>query len=191
MCSRANGAHGRRSVVVVSSIRLYAMHRLMFRTKDPTYDNAPVWSAIELCMSVICCAIPALRPLFSRLLPVVFGNTEPPSGKPSGPGAGFISGSSGGGDGGSNRGVRRLAGGTGGRSSRGHGAPYDLESLGDKRGFKAYGAETAGSSSNDSEEMIVGGLAAEVEHAVPPRPYDHVFDGTNKLVGATATTTTR
>ena len=159
---------------------------MMFLSKDPTYEDFPVWSAIELCISVICCTIPALRPLFSRLLPVVFGGTEPPSGKP---GAGFTGGSPGGGGCGGNRGVRRLASGTG--ISRGHRAPYELESLGGKHGFKSYGTETAESNSKDSEEVNVGELAAEVEHAVPPRLYDHVFDGTDRLVDGAAAITAR
>ena len=185
-CSRVNVVHGRHRVVIVSAYRLHTLHRVMFLSKDPTYDDAAVWSAVELCMSVICCTIPALRPLFAKLLPAMFGSTEQSSGKPKGPGARWISGSSRSG-GGSSGGSRRLAGGMSDGSSHGGGQSYDLEKLGGKGGSKVYGTRTVGSSSNDSEEMIIGMPTADLEHTVPPRPRDRVFDGTNGLVGNAAT----
>ena len=73
-----------------------------------------------------------------------------------------------------------------GGSSHGGGQSYDLERLGGKGGSKVYGTRTVGSSSNDSEEMIIGMPTADLEHTVPPRPRDRVFDGTNGLVGNAA-----
>ena len=108
----------------MSAYRLNTIHRVLFRTKDSTYDDTSVWSALELCVSVICCAIPALRPLFSKLLPRVFGTTALSNRKPSDLGAGYVSGSSR-----SSRGARKLARGMSGGDGHG-GTSYDLESLG-------------------------------------------------------------
>ena len=164
-CSRANVVHGRHRVVIVSAYRIHTLYRLMFFSNDRTYDDSPVWSAVELCVSVICCTIPALRPLFAKLFPVMFD--EQSSGKPQGPGVGWISGSSRSGGGGSG-GARRLAGGMSDGSSHGGGQSYDLERLGSKGSSKVYGTKTVGFSSNDSKEMIISMPSANLEHTVPP-----------------------
>ena len=171
--------------MIVSAYRLHTLRRVMFHAKDPTYDDAAVWSAVELCVSVICCTIPALRPLFAKLLPVMFGSTEQSSGKPQGPGVGWISGSFRSGGGGSG-GARRLSGGMSDGSSHGGGQPYDLERLGGKGSSKVYDTKTVGSSRKDSEEMIIGMPTAGLGCTVPLRPRDRVFDGTNGLVGNAA-----
>ena len=165
--------------MIVSAYRLYTVYRVMFRSKDITYDDSPVWSAVELCVSVICCTIPALRPLFSRLLPTVFGNTEHSGRKPLGPGAGHIGRSS---RGGSSFGARRPAGGTIGRGSRGGGGSYGLESLATKRVSSVFGTRTVGP--NDSEEMMASKPIADLERSVPPHLHDYVFYGTNSAAAA-------
>ena len=132
----------------------------MFRTNDMMYDDSFVWSAVELCVSVICCTIPALRPLFSRLLPTVFSNTEPPGRKQLGPEAGHIGWSS---RGGGSFGVPRPAGGMIGRGNRGDGGCYDLESLAINRVSKVFGTKTV-VPNNGSEEMMVSKPIADLEY---------------------------
>ena len=152
--------------MIVSAYRIHALYRLMYFSNDRTYDDAAVWPAVELCVSVICCTIPALRPLFAKLFPVIFG-TEQSSGEPKSSDVRWISVSSqsGGGIGGW---ARRFAGGMSSGRNHGGGQSYDLERLGGKGGSKVYDTKTVGSSSNDSKEMIISMPTADLEHTVPP-----------------------
>ena len=53
------------------------MYRLLYLGgKARHYNIAYVWTAVEVNLAVISCSMPALRPLFSRLLPRLFGSTN-------------------------------------------------------------------------------------------------------------------
>jgi hypothetical protein len=142
------GAHCS-SVVIVSAYRLNALHRVIYRTNDPTYDDVAVWSSVELCVSVICCCIPALRPLFARLFPAFFGSVGLSKGSRSGQGAAYaVDGSRGG----QNR-------------ARAMSKSYNLEEMGVRKVHELYGGTKTSGTSNDSEEMIIGKSASELQQS--------------------------
>lgn len=56
-------------------IRLVNMYRLLYLgEKSRHYNIAYVWTAVEVNLAVISCSMPALRPLFSRWYPRLFGS---------------------------------------------------------------------------------------------------------------------
>ncbi|OHE97701.1 integral membrane protein [Colletotrichum orchidophilum] len=64
---------------VVSVIRVIQIHKLFFVTPSPETDHfhtiGPVTSSIEVNLAIFCACIPALRPLFCRWMPRLFGGT--------------------------------------------------------------------------------------------------------------------
>ena len=55
-------------------IRLVNMYRLLYLGGKSRHHNiAYVWTAVEVNLALICSSMPALRPLFSRILPRIFG----------------------------------------------------------------------------------------------------------------------
>ena len=59
------------------------MYRLLYlgeRVKH--YNIAYVWTAVEINLAVICCSMPALRPLLTRWFPKLFGNSSGNSSEP-------------------------------------------------------------------------------------------------------------
>jgi len=132
--------------VIVSCYRLYTLHRVLFGSKDYTYDSAPVWSAVELAVSQISCTIPALRPLFSMVIPKIFSVGVPNYKSPK---QLYTAESS--------RGAR-----LGARGS------YGLEEMGVKDNKKVYGGSKGSGTGNDSEEMIIGKSESELPPANAP-----------------------
>jgi len=131
----------------MSIIRLNAIHRMYFRTNDPTYDDVAIWSTMELCLAVVCACIPTLRPLFSRRFPPIFSSIGKSASQFSGEGCVVV-------------GPRRRAPG---------GQNFDLEELGiaDNKGG-VYGTGMDKSTSNDSEKMIIGKSASELASTPSP-----------------------
>ncbi|KAI5782664.1 hypothetical protein EDC01DRAFT_780391 [Geopyxis carbonaria] len=64
-------------VVVLSIVRLVAFKRYLFDTVDMTYDDFTVWSPLECSFAIVSASVPALRPLFSKLLPRFFSTVGP------------------------------------------------------------------------------------------------------------------
>lgn len=54
-------------------------------TKDPNWDNvdAATWSFLEVTLAIIAACLPTLRPLFSKLMPRIFGSSYGRSNGPS------------------------------------------------------------------------------------------------------------
>ncbi|KAF8541147.1 hypothetical protein BDD12DRAFT_879321 [Trichophaea hybrida] len=146
-------------VVMVSCIRLYTLYRVMFLNKDKSYDSAPVWSAVELCVSQISCTIPALRPLFAVIGPKITSSVSLSNYKS--PWRGYVSDS--------DRAARPGAGGN-----------YGLEEMGSKDSKKVYGgSKGTGTTVNDSEEMIIGKSESEMPSAhTPAGMYDRADEET-------------
>ena len=64
------------SVPIVAIIRLVNMYRLLYLgEKSRRYNIAYVWTAVEINFAVMSCSMPALRPLFARLAPRLFGSS--------------------------------------------------------------------------------------------------------------------
>jgi hypothetical protein len=126
----------------MSALRLNALHRVFFRTIDPTYDDVVIWANMELCLAVVCACVPALRPLVSRFFPRMFSSAGQSAQQSSGRAADSSRSS-----------TRR----------RQKAQNYALEELGidDTKGG-VYGTGTNKSSSNDSEEMIIGKPASDL-----------------------------
>lgn len=63
------------SALVASLVRLKYVGKFGTST-DATWDNADVeiWSAIEIAVALICACLPALRPLLTRYVPILFGS---------------------------------------------------------------------------------------------------------------------
>lgn len=137
------------SVVIMSILRLNALHRVFFRTNDPTYDDVVIWSNMELCLAVVCTCIPALRPLFSRLFPRIFSSVGQSAYQSSG--QGYVAD-------GSRSGTRRRA----------TAQNFGLEELGVADSKGVYGTGPNKSTSNDSEEMIIGKSASELTQTPSP-----------------------
>lgn len=58
-------------------IRLVNIYRILYLgEKSKHYNLGYVWTAVEVNLAVICCCMPALRPLGSRWFPKLFG-TDP------------------------------------------------------------------------------------------------------------------
>jgi hypothetical protein len=127
----------------MSALRLNALHRVFYRTMDPTYDDVVIWSNMELCLAVVCTCIPSLRPLFSKVFPRFFSSVGLSNYNSSG--QGYMADGS--------------RGGTGRR--RGTNQSYGLEEMGMGGDKSVYGAGGNKSASNDSEEMIIGKSASE------------------------------
>ena len=131
----------------MSILRLNALHRIFFRTNDPTYDDIVIWANMELCLAVVCACTPALRPLVPGLFPRIsssFGKSPIQAS-----GQGYVA-----------DGSRRRATGV---------QNFGLEELGiadDKGGV--YGTGTKKSTSNDSEEMIIGKSVSELTSGPSP-----------------------
>lgn len=52
------------------------MYRLLYLGEKSTHYNiAYVWTPVETNVAVMCCSMPALRPLFSRWAPRLFGSS--------------------------------------------------------------------------------------------------------------------
>ncbi|CAH0051862.1 unnamed protein product [Clonostachys solani] len=61
-------------VPIVAIIRIVNIYRLLYLgEKTRHYNIAYVWTAVEVNLAVISCSMPALRPLFSRWYPKLFG----------------------------------------------------------------------------------------------------------------------
>ncbi|KAI8943832.1 hypothetical protein NX059_001805 [Plenodomus lindquistii] len=58
-------------VCIVSIIRLVEVHNLAKNTDDTTWYGAftAYWSAIEMNMAIVCASLPALKPLFKKVIP--------------------------------------------------------------------------------------------------------------------------
>ncbi|CAM1508730.1 Fc.00g055780.m01.CDS01 [Cosmosporella sp. VM-42] len=61
-------------VPIVAIIRLVNIYRLLYLNEKTRHHNiAYVWTPVEVNLALISCSMPALRPLFSRWYPKVFG----------------------------------------------------------------------------------------------------------------------
>lgn len=66
------------------------MYRLLYLGERVRHYNiAYVWTAVEINLAVICCSMPALRPLLTRWFPKLFGNTSGNSSEPQGAAYGY------------------------------------------------------------------------------------------------------
>lgn len=64
-------------VPIVAIIRLVNIYRLLYLgEKFRKHNIAYIWTAVEVNLAVICCSMPALRPLFSRWFPKLFGSSH-------------------------------------------------------------------------------------------------------------------
>ncbi|KAJ4230993.1 hypothetical protein NW759_002975 [Fusarium solani] len=64
-------------VPIVAIIRLVNIYRLLYLNEKARHHNiAYVWTAVEVNLAIISCSMPALRPLFSRWYPKLFGNNS-------------------------------------------------------------------------------------------------------------------
>ncbi|KPM40733.1 hypothetical protein AK830_g5814 [Neonectria ditissima] len=62
-------------VPIVAIIRLVNIYRLLYLGEKTKHHNiAYVWTVVEVNLAIVSCSIPALRPLFSRWYPKLFGN---------------------------------------------------------------------------------------------------------------------
>lgn len=65
------------SVPIVAIIRLVNIYRLLYLNEKSRHHNiAYVWTAVEVNLAIVSCSMPALRPLFSRWYPKLFGNAS-------------------------------------------------------------------------------------------------------------------
>ncbi|KAK7409380.1 hypothetical protein QQX98_008442 [Neonectria punicea] len=76
-------------VPIVAIIRLVNIYRLLYLGQRTKHHNlAYVWTVVEVNLAIVSCSIPALRPLFSRWYPKLFGNSSAKQiDKPQGSGA--------------------------------------------------------------------------------------------------------
>ncbi|KAF4974844.1 hypothetical protein FZEAL_8305 [Fusarium zealandicum] len=129
------------SVAIVGIIRVVGIYDLLLTTPDPGddafYSISPVWSVVETNLAIICASVPALRPLFRRWFPKLFGGT---SRKTTGTPYGNKYGT----------GTR----GTNGMRSANYDGPGDIR-LKNLRGSRAHHTEIRSSSPNGSEEEIM------------------------------------
>ncbi|RSL45993.1 hypothetical protein CEP53_010525 [Fusarium sp. AF-6] len=64
-------------VPIVAIIRLVNIYKLLYlNEKAQHYNIAYVWTPVEVNLAIISCSMPALRPLFSRMFPKLFGNSS-------------------------------------------------------------------------------------------------------------------
>ncbi|KAH6961998.1 hypothetical protein BKA56DRAFT_560703 [Ilyonectria sp. MPI-CAGE-AT-0026] len=64
-------------VPVVAIIRLVNIYQLLYLGKKAKHHNiAYVWTVVEVNLAIVSCSVPALRPLFSRWYPKLFGNNS-------------------------------------------------------------------------------------------------------------------
>jgi hypothetical protein len=69
------------SVPIVAIIRLVNIYRILYLGEKSKHHNLGyVWTAVEVNLAVICCCMPALRPLGSRWFPKLFGTDQSKSG---------------------------------------------------------------------------------------------------------------
>ncbi|KAH7123202.1 hypothetical protein EDB81DRAFT_665771 [Dactylonectria macrodidyma] len=61
---------------IISIIRIQTL-KIAASTKDPNWDNvdAAIWSFLELSIAIIATCLPTLRPIFSKIMPRVFGSS--------------------------------------------------------------------------------------------------------------------
>ncbi|KAF7560284.1 hypothetical protein G7046_g3874 [Stylonectria norvegica] len=70
-------------VPIVAVIRLVNLYRLLYKNGKTRHHNiAYVWTPVEVNLALISCSMPALRPLFSRWYPKVFGRMSDKSSNP-------------------------------------------------------------------------------------------------------------
>lgn len=128
-------------VAIVGIIRVVGIYDLLLRThgpeEDTTYSISPVWSIVETNLAIICASIPALRGLFRRWFPKLFGGSSRKT--PSTP-YGNTYGSA--------------TRGTNGMRSVNYDGPGDIR-LKDLRGSRAHHTEIRSVSPNGSEEEIM------------------------------------
>ncbi|KAE9378911.1 hypothetical protein N431DRAFT_499610 [Stipitochalara longipes BDJ] len=62
---------------ITSIVRLHFIVRFA-NSSDPTWDDVDtaIWSTLEFSVAMVCACLPAIRALFSRWLPSVFGSTN-------------------------------------------------------------------------------------------------------------------
>ncbi|KAF4471582.1 integral membrane PTH11 [Fusarium albosuccineum] len=128
-------------VAIVGIIRVVGIYDLLLTTPDPGEDTfysiSPVWSIVETNLAIICASVPALRPLFRRWFPKLFGgSSRKTTGTPYG--NNYASGTRG----------------TNGLRSTNHDGAIDIR-LKDLRGSRAHHTEIRSISPNGSEEEIM------------------------------------
>jgi hypothetical protein len=68
------------SVGIIGIVRVISIHHQLVEGPDPGEDTfytvLPVWGAVETNIAIICASIPALRPLFRRWFPALFGGSS-------------------------------------------------------------------------------------------------------------------
>ena len=67
-------------VGIIGIVRVISIHHQLVEGPDPGEDTfytvLPVWGAVETNIAIICASIPALRPLFRRWFPSLFGGSS-------------------------------------------------------------------------------------------------------------------
>ncbi|KAM5354710.1 hypothetical protein ACJ41O_001357 [Fusarium nematophilum] len=67
-------------VAIVGIIRVIGIYDLLIKGPSPGddtfYSISPVWSIVETNLAIICASVPALRPLFRRWFPRLFGGSS-------------------------------------------------------------------------------------------------------------------
>ncbi|GKU07530.1 cfem protein [Fusarium langsethiae] len=68
------------AVGIIGIVRVISIHHQLVEGPDPGEDTfytvLPVWGAVETNIAIICASIPALRPLFRRWFPALFGGSS-------------------------------------------------------------------------------------------------------------------
>ncbi|KAL2751890.1 hypothetical protein ACRALDRAFT_1083819 [Sodiomyces alcalophilus JCM 7366] len=66
-------------VAIVGIIRVVGVYNMFFGEFDPEadlfYDITVVWAVVEVNLAIICASLPAMRPLFRRWFPSLFGGS--------------------------------------------------------------------------------------------------------------------
>jgi hypothetical protein len=115
------------------------MYRLLFLGERVRHHNiAYVWTAVEVNLALICCSMPALRPLLSRWFPKLFGGSSDQATTPQGGSYGNMT-----------------FGGTKPTSSRNTAPRSSAYALRDLGGRKNNLTEIRGTSPTGSEEQIM------------------------------------
>ncbi|KAH7349800.1 hypothetical protein B0T11DRAFT_332842 [Plectosphaerella cucumerina] len=127
------------AVPIVAIVRLVNMYRLLFLGERVRHHNiAYVWTAVEVNLALICCSMPALRPLLSRWFPKLFGGSSDQATTPQGGSYGNMT-----------------FGGTKPTSSRNTAPRSSAYALRDLGGRKNNLTEIRGTSPTGSEEQIM------------------------------------
>lgn len=60
-----------RSVCIVSILRVHSLYVLARNEQDAMFYSAPpiYWAAIEMNLAIVCACVPALKPLFTHIVP--------------------------------------------------------------------------------------------------------------------------